>query len=149
MQTASRAAFTLGNSSIPPGSRAVVDIPFGKLYTHTELNIGAHVIHGRRDGPVLLVAAALHGDEINGVEICRRLLKLPRLNQLKGTLVVVPIVNTYGFVQQSRYLPDRRDLNRSFPGSEKGSLGSRMAFQFTDKILKKCTHAIDLQSPNN
>lgn len=146
MQTASRAAFTLGNSSIPPGSRAVVDIPFGKLYTHTELNIGAHVIHGRRVGPVLLVAAALHGDEINGVEICRRLLKLPRLNQLKGTLVVVPIVNTYGFVQQSRYLPDRRDLNRSFPGSEKGSLGSRMAFQFTDKILKKCTHAIDLHT---
>ena len=143
---ARRAPFTLGNSTIPPGSRAVVDIPFGKLYTHTELNIGAHVIHGSKEGPVLLVAAALHGDEINGVEICRRLLKLPRLNQLKGTLLVVPIVNTYGFVQQSRYLPDRRDLNRSFPGSEKGSLGSRMAFQFTDKILQKCTHAVDLHT---
>ncbi len=110
-----------------PGQRAVVDIPFGKLYTHTELNIGAHVVHGKRPGPVLLITAALHGDEINGVEICRRLLKLPKLSQLRGTLVVVPIVNTYGFVQQSRYLPDRRDLNRSFPGSEKGSLGSRMA----------------------
>ena len=147
MQTpVSRAAFTLGTSSIPPGSRAVVDIPFGKLYTHTELNIDAHVIHGRKAGPVLLVTAALHGDEINGVEVCRRLLKLPRLNQLKGTLIVVPIVNTYGFVQQSRYLPDRRDLNRSFPGSEKGSLGSRMAFQFTDKILQNCTHAIDLHT---
>ena len=145
MQTG-RAPFTLGNSSIPPGSRAVVDIPFGKLYTHTELNIGAHVVHGRKEGLVLLVAAALHGDEINGVEICRRLLKLPRLNQLKGTLLVVPIVNTYGFVQQSRYLPDRRDLNRCFPGSEKGSLGSRMAYQFTDKILKTCTHAIDLHT---
>ena len=145
MQTG-RAPFTLGNSSIPPGSRAVVDIPFGKLYTHTELNIGAHVVHGRKEGPVLLVAAALHGDEINGVEICRRLLKLPRLNQLKGTLLVVPIVNTYGFVQQSRYLPDRRDLNRCFPGSETGSLGSRMAYQFTDKILKTCTHAIDLHT---
>jgi predicted deacylase len=146
MQSSTRASFTLGNSSIPPGSRAVVDIPFGKLYTHTELNIGAHVIHGRQHGPVLLVTAALHGDEINGVEICRRLLKLPRLNQLKGTLIVVPIVNTYGFVQQSRYLPDRRDLNRSFPGSEKGSLGSRMAFQFTDKILRNCSHAIDLHT---
>ena len=145
MQTG-RAPFTLGNSSIPPGSRAVVDIPFGKLYTHTELNIGAHVVHGRKEGPVLLVAAALHGDEINGVEICRRLLKMPRFNQLQGTLLVVPIVNTYGFVQQSRYLPDRRDLNRCFPGSEKGSLGSRMAYQFTDKILKTCTHAIDLHT---
>ncbi|MDX1676251.1 succinylglutamate desuccinylase/aspartoacylase family protein [Arsukibacterium sp.] len=141
-----RAAFTLGGDKIAAGSRAVVDIPFGKLYTHTELNIGAHVIHGRQDGPVLLITAALHGDEINGVEICRRLLKLPRLNRIKGTLVVVPIVNTYGFVQQSRYLPDRRDLNRSFPGSEKGSLGSRMAYQFTDKILKCCTHAIDLHT---
>lgn len=141
-----RAAFVLGNQSIAPGSRAVVDIPFGKLYTHTELNIGAHVLHSRKPGPVLLITAALHGDEINGVEICRRLLKLPRLNKLKGTLVVVPIVNTYGFVQQSRYLPDRRDLNRSFPGSEKGSLGSRMAYQFTDTILKNCTHAIDLHT---
>jgi uncharacterized protein len=146
MQTSTRAPFVLGNSSIPAGSRAVVDIPFGKLYTHTELNIGAHVIHGRKAGPVLLVTAALHGDEINGVEICRRLLKLPRLSQLKGTLVVVPIVNTYGFVQQSRYLPDRRDLNRSFPGSEKGSLGSRMAFQFTEQFLRSCTHAIDLHT---
>jgi len=146
MQKRSRAPFVLGSSSIFAGSRAVVDIPFGKLYTHTELNIGAHVIHGRQDGPTLLITAALHGDEINGVEICRRLLKLPRINQLKGTLIVVPIVNTYGFVQQSRYLPDRRDLNRSFPGSGKGSLGSRMAYQFTEQILSKCSHAIDLHT---
>ncbi|MDZ7903817.1 MAG: succinylglutamate desuccinylase/aspartoacylase family protein [Rheinheimera sp.] len=90
--------------SIGPGTRAVVDIPFGKLYTHTELNIGAHVVHGKRPGPVLLITAALHGDEINGVEICRRLLRLPKLNSLKGTLVVVPIVNTYGFVQQSHVI---------------------------------------------
>ncbi|MFC4654592.1 MULTISPECIES: succinylglutamate desuccinylase/aspartoacylase family protein [Rheinheimera] len=138
--------FELAGSRIKAGSRAVVDIPFGKLYTHTELNIGAHVLHGKRPGPVLLVTAALHGDEINGVEICRRLLKIPKLNQLKGTLIVVPIVNTYGFVQQSRYLPDRRDLNRSFPGSEKGSLGSRMAWQFTEHILKKCQFVIDLHT---
>lgn len=140
------APFLFGTSTIQPGQRQVVDIPFGKLYTHTELNIGAHVIHGKKPGPVLLVTAALHGDEINGVEICRRLLKLPKLKQVRGTLVVVPIVNTYGFVQQSRYLPDRRDLNRSFPGSEKGSLGSRMAWQFTERILKKCTHVIDLHT---
>lgn len=138
--------FIFGNSIIAPGERMVVDIPFGKLYTHTELNIGAHVLHGKKPGPVLLITAALHGDEINGVEICRRLLKLVKVGSLRGTLVVVPIVNTYGFVQQSRYLPDRRDLNRSFPGSEKGSLGSRMAWQFTDRILKKCTHVIDLHT---
>lgn len=140
------APFQLGDSLIAPGKRAVVDIPFGKLYTHTELNIGAHVVHGRQPGPVLLITAALHGDEINGVEICRRLLKVSKLNRLRGTLIVVPIVNTYGFVQQSRYLPDRRDLNRSFPGSEKGSLGSRMAYQFTEQILKLSTHVIDLHT---
>lgn len=138
--------FEFGNNRIAPGERLVVDIPFGKLYTHTELNIGAHVLHGKKAGPVLLITAALHGDEINGVEICRRLLKLVKVSTLRGTLVVVPIVNTYGFVQQSRYLPDRRDLNRSFPGSEKGSLGSRMAWQFTERILKKCTHVIDLHT---
>jgi predicted deacylase len=85
--------FEFGNSTITPGSRVVVDIPFGKLYTHTELNIGAHVLHGKRPGPVLLITAALHGDEINGVEICRRLLKLPKINSLRGTLIVVPIGN--------------------------------------------------------
>lgn len=138
--------FEFGQTVIAPGQRAVVDIPFGKLYTHTELNIGAHVIHGKKAGPVLLISAALHGDEINGVEICRRLLRLPRLKNIRGTLIVVPIVNTYGFIQQSRYLPDRRDLNRSFPGSEKGSLGSRMAWQFTERVLKKCTHVIDLHT---
>jgi predicted deacylase len=146
MQNEKQNAFTLAGTVIAPGQRAVVDIPFGKLYTHTELNIGAHVVHGKKPGPVLLITSALHGDEINGVEICRRLLKMPKLSQLKGTLVVVPIVNTYGFVQQSRYLPDRRDLNRSFPGSEKGSLGSRMAYQFTERILKQCTHIIDLHT---
>ena len=62
-----QADFVLGNSQIAPGQRMVVDIPFGKLYTHTELNIGAHIIHGKRPGPVLLITAALHGDEINGV----------------------------------------------------------------------------------
>jgi len=138
--------FELAGCKIKPGSRAVVDIPFGKLYTHTELNIGAHVVHGKKPGPVLLITAALHGDEINGVEICRRLLKVPKLSLLKGTLIVVPIVNTYGFVQQSRYLPDRRDLNRSFPGSEKGSLGSRMAWQFSQHILQKAQFVIDLHT---
>lgn len=105
-----------------------------------------HVVHGRQAGPVLLVSAAVHGDEINGVEIIRRLLTHKSMNRLKGTLIVIPVVNVYGFVSKSRYLPDRRDLNRSFPGSEKGSMASRLANVLMTQILPHCTHIIDLHT---
>lgn len=91
----------------------------------------------------MCVLAALHGDEINGVEIIRRLLATTALKRLSGTLLAVPVVNVYGFVQQSRYLPDRRDLNRSFPGSVKGSMASRLAHTLNTEVLAKCTHGID------
>jgi hypothetical protein len=104
------------------------------------------VIRGKKAGPVLFVSAALHGDELNGVEIIRRLLKLPALKRLRGTLFAIPIVNVYGFIQQSRYLPDRRDLNRSFPGTERGSLAARLAHQFMTEIVEQSTHGIDLHT---
>jgi len=105
-----------------------------------------HVIHGKREGPVLFLSAALHGDEINGVEIIRRVLKHRSLSRLKGTLIAVPIVNVYGFLYKSRYLPDRRDLNRSFPGSQQGSMASRTANLFLTEIVSKCSHGIDLHT---
>ena len=117
-----------------------------QLYTHTPVTMPVQVIHGRQDGPVLLVCAAIHGDEINGVEIIRRLLKLPQLSRLAGTLLAVPIVNVLGFIDRTRYLPDRRDLNRSFPGSEHGSLAGRIAYMFRTEILEKSTHVIDLHT---
>jgi uncharacterized protein len=104
------------------------------------------VICGRHPGPTLFVCAALHGDEILGVEIIRRVLKLSSLRRLNGTLVAIPIVNVLGFISLSRYLPDRRDLNRSFPGSPTGSLASRLAHLFLAEIVAKCTHGIDLHS---
>jgi predicted deacylase len=104
------------------------------------------VICGRRSGPTLFVSAALHGDEINGVEIIRRLLKLSALKRLRGILIAVPIVNVFGFVSLSRYLPDRRDLNRSFPGSPRGSLASRLADLFLNEVAKRCSHGIDLHT---
>jgi hypothetical protein len=110
------------------------------------MTLPVHVVHGKKDGPVLFVSAAIHGDEINGVEIVRRLLKLKLLKNLKGTLIAIPIVNVFGFINQSRYLPDRRDLNRSFPGSYTGSLASHLARLFMDEIVAKCTHGIDLHS---
>ncbi|NPE31522.1 succinylglutamate desuccinylase/aspartoacylase family protein [Methanococcoides sp. SA1] len=126
-----------------------MDLPVAKLYTHTEMNMPVHVVHGKKDGPVLFVSAAIHGDEINGVEIVRRLLKIKLLKNLKGTLIAIPIVNVFGFINQTRYLPDRRDLNRSFPGSHSGSLAAHLARLFMDEIVGKCTHGIDLHSGSN
>ena len=105
-----------------------------------------HVINGRQAGPVMFVTAAIHGDEINGIEIIRRLLATKALQRLSGTLIAVPVVNVYGFVSQSRYLPDRRDLNRSFPGSERGSMAARLADTLVSEIIGKCTHGIDLHT---
>jgi predicted deacylase len=104
------------------------------------------VLRARRPGPSLFVSAALHGDEINGVEIIRRLLALPLLKRLRGTLLAVPVVNIYGFISHSRYLPDRRDLNRAFPGSERGSMTARLANLFLEEIVCNATHGIDLHT---
>ena len=94
----------------------------------------------------MFVSAAIHGDEVIGVEIVRRLLANPALKRLKGTLLVVPIVNTYGFLSRSRYMPDRRDLNRSFPGSAAGSLASRLAHLFMTEVVGRASIGIDLHS---
>jgi predicted deacylase len=105
-----------------------------------------HIIHGRQDGPTLLVASTLHGDEINGVEIIRRLRGHAALKRIKGTLILIPVMNVFGFVAQSRYLPDRRDLNRSFPGSPKGSMAARLADLMMKEVLPVCTHVLDLHT---
>jgi predicted deacylase len=139
-------AFVIGGISIRPGERRIVDLPVTDLSTHTPMTMSVQVICGRRSGPSLFVSAALHGDEISGVEIIRRVLKLSAMRRLHGTLIVVPIVNVFGFISLSRYLPDRRDLNRSFPGSQKGSLASRLANLFLSEVVAKCTHGIDLHT---
>jgi hypothetical protein len=132
--------------TVKAGSRQSIDIPLPSFYTHSSVNMPVHVVHGRNAGPVLLVSAAVHGDEINGVEIIRRLLAHKSINRIKGTLIAIPVVNVYGFVSKSRYLPDRRDLNRSFPGSEKGSMASRLAHVLMTQILPHCDHIIDLHT---
>jgi len=117
-----------------------------KLYTHTPVSIPVHVICGKKPGPRVFVCAAIHGDEINGVEIIRRLLKQKILNKLRGDLIAIPVVNVHGFISHSRYLPDRRDLNRTFPGSATGSLAARLAYSFMTEIVNQCTHGIDLHT---
>jgi predicted deacylase len=108
-----------------------------------------HVIHGRKAGPKMFVCGAIHGDEIIGTEIIRRIINLKKIQALHGTLLAVPVVNVYAFVQHSRYSPDRRDLNRFFPGSEKGSLTSQLAHQFMEEIVRGCQYGIDLHAGSN
>lgn len=136
----------LAGHEIKPGERTTIDVPITAMVTHHELKMNVHVIHSKKPGPVLFVSAAIHGDEINGVEIIRRLLRQKQLSGLKGTLIAIPIVNVHGFLSYSRYLPDGRDLNRSFPGSKTGSLAARMAHVFLNGIVKKATHGIDLHT---
>ncbi|MBE0515235.1 succinylglutamate desuccinylase/aspartoacylase family protein [Sulfurimonas sp.] len=139
------AKFVLGAKEIPKGANLTVNIELPKLYnTPTQLPI--HVIRGKKEGPVVFISAAIHGDELNGIEIIRRLRKLNILKKIKGTILLVPIVNVYGIMTLSRYLPDRRDLNRSFPGTPKGSLASRVAKIFFDEVVRKCDLGIDLHT---
>lgn len=138
--------FEIGGEFIEPGTRKTVNLPVSVMADHTPVNMSVHVIHGKRPGPKIFVSAGVHGDEIIGVEIVRRLLTMPNLKTLRGTLLAVPVVNTFGFLNRSRYLPDRRDLNRCFPGSPSGSLASRLAHIFMNEIVKKCDMGIDLHS---
>lgn len=141
-----RQRFEIGGICVEAGETAGFDLKVPDLYIHTDLSIPVQVIHGKRDGPVMFLSGAIHGDEIIGVEIIRRCLTSKVLSQLRGTLIAVPVVNVFGFLSQSRYLPDRRDLNRSFPGSEKGSIASRLAHVFINEIVSRCTHGIDLHT---
>jgi predicted deacylase len=143
---AANKSITIGETAVNPGERASISLPVADLYTGASLSMPVKVICGRREGPVLFVSAAIHGDELNGVEIIRRLLKRKTLQSLRGTLVAVPIVNVHGFLDLSRYLPDRRDLNRSFPGSAKGSIAARMANMFITQIVSKADYGIDLHT---
>ncbi|MFM9889367.1 MAG: succinylglutamate desuccinylase/aspartoacylase family protein [Rickettsiales bacterium] len=137
---------TIGGEDIGRGERRQLSLIVAKLYDFTDMKIPVEVVRGQEDGPTLFVSAAIHGDEINGVDIVRRLLKHRAMKQLRGTLIAIPIVNVFGFNDKSRYLPDRRDLNRSFPGAQHGSLASQVAHIFRTEIVSQCTHGIDLHT---
>lgn len=138
--------FSILGDTVGVGERKAFSIEAAKLYTHSPLNIPIEVVNGVQQGPVLMVCAAIHGDELNGVEVVRQLLAKIDPEQLRGTIIAVPIVNVFGFIHKSRYLPDRRDMNRSFPGSTRGSLAGRMANAFFTQVAVHCTHIIDLHT---
>lgn len=138
--------FAIGGRTVAPGERVRMELPVVNLYTSAPVALPVVVVRGRQPGPTLFISAALHGDEIIGVEIIRRLLRMPALEEIRGTVLAVPIVNTLAFLHQSRYLPDRRDLNRSFPGSKSGSLAARLANLFIKEIVDRSDYGVDLHT---
>lgn len=136
----------VGDTTVPAGRSMRLEIPVARLPTDTWLSLPVAVVNGRRPGPRVWLTAAVHGDELNGVEIIRQVLRSIDARSLAGAVLAVPIVNVFGFINESRYLPDRRDLNRSFPGSPRGPLASRIAHLVMTEIVAQCHYGIDLHT---
>ena len=136
----------IGGTEVRPGELARLELPVARLVTGTWLALPVAVLNGRAPGPRLWLSATIHGDELNGMEIIRRVLRDLDPESLRGTVIAVPVVNVFGFVEQNRYLPDRRDLNRSFPGSAKGSLAARLAHLFVKEVVEKCQYGLDFHT---
>jgi uncharacterized protein len=137
---------TIFGESILPGENKTINVEMARLHTTTKLNIPIIVRRSKLDGPVVLFSAGIHGDEINGIEIVRQLISKKINKPKRGTIICIPIINMYGFVNRSREFPDGRDLNRSFPGSKKGSLASRFAFHILNDVMPEVHFAIDFHA---
>jgi len=142
----SRPPFEIAGHKVTAGKRMRMELPIGNLMSGTPVALPLIVVHGKKDGPVVWLSAAIHGDEICGVEIIRQVLDAVSAPTMAGTLIAAPVVNVHGFNTNDRYLPDRRDLNRSFPGSSRGSLASRIAHLFMKEIVKRSDVGIDLHT---
>jgi len=139
----------VGGISVTPGRRKRIDLPVARLPTGTWLHLPVSVVNGKGDGPMLWLSAAIHGDELNGIEIIRQVMEMLDARDFNGAVIAVPIVNVFGFIDESRYLPDHRDLNRSFPGSSRGSLAARLANLFVREIAGPCGYGIDFHTGSN
>jgi len=140
---------TVAAVTIEPGERRDLAPLASESYTGDRASLPMAVLNGAEDGPRVFVTAAVHGDELNGIEVCRRLLETLTADGLRGSIVVVPIVNVLGVQFGSRYLPDRRDLNRSFPGSHGGSMAARIARLVTEEVITGSDAGIDLHTAAN
>lgn len=141
-----RESFAIGSVRVRAGSSKEVELPITRLVTGGDISLPVRVVHGREPGPTVWVNAAIHGDEVMGVEVVQQLVASLSAKTLRGTLLAVPVVNVFGFMTGDRYLPDRRDLNRSFPGSARGSLASRIAHLFMTEVVDHCDVGIDLHT---
>lgn len=138
--------FVINGTEIPRGQNGVVNFNIARLPSNTLIDLPVHIFRAKRKGPSLLISAGMHGDELNGLEIIRRLIVENRIKPARGTVVAVPIINIYGFLINSRYLPDGKDLNRSFPGIKQGSLAARIAYTVMQKILPTVDFGVDFHT---
>ena len=138
--------FAIHDRSVAPGTAEILTIPVSQQVTGLDSSLALKVLHGAKRGPCVFVSAGIHGDEIVGAAIVQRLLDHLMPETLSGTVILAPAVNIYGFAAHSRYLPDRRDLNRSFPGNEGGSLAAQLAHCFLTNVIERCTLGIDMHT---
>jgi predicted deacylase len=132
--------------AIAPGESRDIELKMGESYSGMTHSIPIHVRRGLEPGPTVFVTAAVHGNELNGTGTIRNLIRDPEIQLRKGSLILIPVVNILGFDRHSRYLPDRRDLNRCFPGSRGGSMAKRLAQRIFDEIVNRCDYGIDLHT---
>ncbi len=138
--------FEIAGSTVKPGTSMRLGMPAGRLFTQQVIEIPLTVLHGAQPGPTVWMSAAIHGDEISGTEVVRRVIEALDPADMKGTLLALPVVNVFGFVQHTRYLPDRRDLNRFFPGAADGSLASQIAHLLMTNVVRRSDFGIDLHA---
>lgn len=138
--------FEFAGNVVPAGTIARIEQPVARLPTGTWVSLPVMVMVGARPGPVVWLSAAVHGDELNGVVVVDELVRLMDPQQMSGVVLAVPVVNAFGLIQGSRYLPDRRDLNRLFPGSKRGSLGARLANLFTELVIERAELGVDFHT---
>ncbi len=136
----------IGGEAVVPGEEKLLKISIDRLPTGTLIDIPVYVFNSKKPGPTILIQAGLHGDEINGIEIVRRMLQQKRFKINKGAVIAVPILNIFGFIHFSRDVPDGKDVNRSFPGTKSGSMASRMAYHYVTQIMHQMDLAIDLHT---
>jgi hypothetical protein len=128
------------------GETVQIKMDIARLNTHSKIEVPIIVSRGHSDGPCLLLIGGIHGDETNGVEIVRQIIASGQNKPQKGTVICIPLLNVFGFLNQKREFPDGRDLNRAFPGSDKGSLASRFAYHLMSKVIPKVDYCIDFHT---
>jgi predicted deacylase len=136
----------IAGQKIEPGTRKTIFLPAVGMYTQTKIELPIHVFHGKKAGPRVFIIGNVHGDEVNSLEIIRHLYTQPALKKISGTLLILPVSNVFGFILQSRYSPDRRDLNRCFPGNHNGSLTAKIAHLITREVITNSDYGIDLHT---
>ncbi len=149
MSAKKKDVFEIGGVEVPLGGQRDIELSVSQSYSGSDVQFPVRIIRGDQPGPAVLITGAVHGDELNGTGIVREIVMASPFTLTSGTLILVPVVNILGFERKSRYLPDRRDLNRSFPGTATGSLASRVAYAVFRGLIQRCDYCVDLHTATN